>query len=349
MTDSNEPKGRAKGGKARADKLTPDQRSEIAKKGAAARWSGETKQKTNTQLSALKQGGLPKAMYWGVLPIGDMQLDCVVLDNGMRVLTATSIFHAFGRSRKGMNSRLEIEGTKLPPFLAAKNLEPFISQLVIDRTNLVGYLDGKQEKTGYIATLLPSMCEVYLSARRNAALVASQLKLAEQSEILLSALAHVGIDALVDEATGYQLDRRHDALRILLSKYIAEGLQRWILTFPDSFFVELDRLYGNETTTSRNRPQYYGHFINKYIYDPIENGYVKNKLNELNIGEDGKRKARFHQWLSSDGRNILVHQIGRIQGKMEDCAGIKQFKARQEKQKLISIAPYLFDEMNQIE
>lgn len=349
MTDSNEPKGRAKGGKARADKLTPDQRSEIAKKGAAARWSGETKQKTNTQLSALEQGGLPKAMYWGVLPIGNMQLDCVVLDNGMRVLTATSIFHAFGRSRKGMNSRLEIEGIKLPPFLAAKNLEPFISQLVIDRANLVGYLDGKQEKTGYIATLLPSMCEVYLSARRNAALVASQLKLAEQSEILLSALAHVGIDALVDEATGYQLDRRHDALRILLSKYIAEGLQRWILTFPDSFFVELDRLYGNETTTSRNRPQYYGHFINKYIYDPIENGYVKNKLNELNIGEDGKRKARFHQWLSSDGRNILVHQIGRIQGKMEDCAGIKQFKARQEKQKLISIAPYLFDEMNQIE
>lgn len=349
MTDSNEPKGRAKGGKARADKLTPDQRSEIAKKGATARWSGETKQKTNTQLSALEQRGLPKAMYWGVLPIGDMQLDCVVLDNGMRVLTATSIFHAFGRSRKGMNSRLEIEGIKLPPFLAAKNLEPFISQLVIDRANLVGYLDGKQEKTGYIATLLPSMCEVYLSARRNAALVASQLKLAEQSEILLSALAHVGIDALVDEATGYQLDRRHDALRILLSKYIAEGLQRWILTFPDSFFVELDRLYGNETTTSRNRPQYYGHFINKYIYDPIENGYVKNKLNELNIGEDGKRKARFHQWLSSDGRNILVHQIGRIQGKMEDCAGIKQFKARQEKQKLISIAPYLFDEMNQIE
>lgn len=349
MTDSNDPKGRSKGGRARADKLTADQRSEIAKKGAAARWHGEAKQKTNILLAASESVGAPNAMYWGVLPIGDMQLDCVVLDNGMRVLTATSIFQAFGRSRKGMNSRLEIEGTKLPPFLAAKNLEPFISQLVIDRTNLVRYLDGKQEKTGYIATLLPSMCEVYLSARRNEALVSSQLKLAEQSEILLSALAHVGIDALVDEATGYQLDRRHDALRILLSKYISEGLQRWILTFPDSFFVELDKLYGNEHTTSRNRPQYYGHFINKYIYDPIENGYVKNKLNELNIGEDGKRKARFHQWLSSDGKNILVHQIGRVQGKMEDCTGIKQFKARQEKQKIISIAPYLFDEMNQIE
>lgn len=349
MTDDNEPKGRAKGGKARADKLTSEQRSEIAKKGAAARWNGEPKQKNNIQLATLEPGGMPKAMHWGVLPIGDMQLDCVVLDNGMRVLTATSVFVAFGRSRKGMNSRLEIDGTKLPPFLAAKNLEPYINQLVIDRTEQVKYLDGKQEKTGYIAALLPSMCEVYLSARRNEALVSSQHKLAEQSEILLSALAHVGIDALVDEATGYQFDRKHDALRVLLSKYIAEGLQKWILTFPDSFFIELDRLYGNEHTTSRNRPQYYGHFINKYIYDPIENGYVKNKLNELNIGEDGKRKARFHQWLSGDGRNILVHQIGRVQGKMEDCSGIKQFKARQEKQRIISIAPYLFDEMNEIE
>lgn len=318
--------------------------------GAVSKTKSNSGSKLISKLSAIDgaEKRLPKALYLGVLPIGEIELECAVLDNGMRVLTATSIFTAFGRSRKGMNSRLEIEGTKLPPFLAAKNLEPYISQLVIDRTKQIRYLDGKQEKTGYIATLLPAMCEVYLSARRGTALVTSQQKLAEQSEILLSALAQVGIDALVDEATGYQLDRKHDALRMLLSKYIAEGLQKWMFTFPDSFFVELDRLYGNEQTTSRSRPQYYGHFINKYIYEPIEHGYVKSKLDELNITEDGKRKARFHQWLSMDGRNILVHQIGRVQGKMEECSGIKQFKARQEKQKLISIAPYLFDEMNRI-
>ena len=32
--------GGAKGGKARADKLTPEQRREIARKAAAARWQG---------------------------------------------------------------------------------------------------------------------------------------------------------------------------------------------------------------------------------------------------------------------------------------------------------------------
>lgn len=305
--------------------------------------------KTNNGLESMdKVEVLPKALYQGVLPIGEVELNCAVLDDGMRVLTATSIFTVFGRTRKGMNSRLEIEGTKLPPFLAAKNLEPYINQDVVDRTKPIKYLDGKQEKTGYVATLLPKMCEVYLSARRTNALVSSQAKLAEQSEILLSALAQVGIDALVDEATGFQYDRKHDALRLLLSKYIVEGLQKWILTFPDSFFAELDKLYGNEPTRSTKRPQYYGNFINKYVYEPIENGYVKSRLNELNITAEGKRKARFHQWLSTEGRNILIHQIGRVQGLMEMCLTIEAFKHAATKQKQISIAPYLFDEMNRI-
>lgn len=65
---------------------------------------------------------LSKALYVGSLPIGDIELECAVLDDNSRILTATSIFTAFGRSRKGMNDRLEIAGTKLPPFVAAKNL-----------------------------------------------------------------------------------------------------------------------------------------------------------------------------------------------------------------------------------
>lgn len=293
--------------------------------------------------------GLPTAMYWGKLPIGEIELDCVVLDSGERILTATSIFEAFGRARKGMNARLEIEGTALPPFVAAKNLKPYINQTLIDRTRLVQYLDGGRVKTGYVATLLPAMCGVYLAARRvDGVLVESQQKLATQAEIITTALSMVGIDALVDEATGYQLDRTHDALRMLLSKYIAEGLQQWILTFPNSFFAELDRLYGNARTTARNRPQYYGKFINKYIYEPMENGYLKRKLDELNILPDGRRKAKFHQWLGADGRSILIHQIGRVQGKMEGYSSVDSFKAANTQQKLISIAPYLFDEMNQI-
>lgn len=291
---------------------------------------------------------VPAALYRGSLPIGEIEMDCAVLDDGTRVLTATSIFEAFGRSRKGQNSRLKIGGTQIPPFVAAKNLEPFIDQTLIERTKLLNYTDGGRKKSGYAASLLPKVCEAYLAARRAGALTDSQKKVANQAEILLGALAQVGIDALVDEATGYQLDRKHDALRILLSKYVAEGLQKWMHTFPDTFFAELDKLYGNQPTTSRSRPQYYGRFITKYVYDQIEHGYVKKELDELNIKDDGKRRARFHQWLSDNGRNILIHQIGRVQMLMEMCPDIDKFKQAADKQKKVSIAPYLFDEMNQI-
>lgn len=293
---------------------------------------------------------IPIAVYKGTLPIyNTVELDCAVLDNGARILTAASIFAAFDRPRKGMNNRLEIDGTKLPPFLAAKNLEPFITQDVIDWTQPVKYQDGNTIKTGYDATLLPKMCSVYLAARRKGILTKSQEKLADQAEILLEAFAQVGIAALIDEATGFQYDRKHDALRLLLSKYIAEGLQKWVHTFKDPFFAELDRLYNNEPTRPNTRPQYYGKFINKYIYEPIENGYVKKELDTLNITEDGKRRARFHQWLSEHGRDVLIYQIGRIQGLMETCNDIEHFKRKNEHQKKISIAPFLFEEMNEFE
>lgn len=293
------------------------------------------------------------AVYSGQLPIADIEIDCAVLDGGVRVLSERAVHRAFGSKRGGSHWKRMKEndgGANLPSFLSAKNYFDFISndleaalrQPVLYKTNA-----GATPANGIKAELLPEICGVILSARRANKLHSSQEHLAIQAEILMEAFAKVGIIALIDEATGYQRDRSHDALRLLLSKYIAQGLQKWLKTFPDSFFAELDKLYDNETSHGK-RPQYYGKFINKYVYDPIENGYVKKELDTLNITNEGKRKAKFHQWLSDDGRNMLIHQIGRVQGLMEMCDDINHFKKSATKQKNVSIAPYLFDDMNKI-
>lgn len=288
-----------------------------------------------------------RALFSGLLPIADVELHCAVLDDGTRVLSASSIFKAFKRPRKGANSRLEIGGDQIPSFLAAKNLEPYINQELIGRTKLIHYRDGTVTRSGYDSKLLSDMCVLYIRARRDGVLTESQMPLAVQSEILQEAFAGLGIAAVIDEATGYQKVRSNDALRVLLARYIAEGLRKWLPTFPDSFFADLDRLYGNQPTAGK-RPQYYGHFINKYVYDPIENGYVKSRLNELNIKDDGTRRAHFHRWLTDDGRDVLTRQIGRVEGVMAMCADIDNFKAAAHKQKAITVAPYLFDDMNRI-
>lgn len=293
------------------------------------------------------------AIYSGKLPIGDIELDCAVLDGGVRVLSERAVHRAFGSKRGGSHWKRMKEnegGANLPSFLSAKNYKPFISNdLEVALKSPVVYRinQGATPANGIRAELLPEICGVFLSARRKRELHQSQEHLAIQAEILMEAFAKVGIVALVDEATGYQLDRSHDALRLLLSKYIAEGLQKWLKTFPDAFFAELDRLYNTDTSHGK-RPQYYGKFINKYVYEPLENGYVKKELNKLNITNEGKRRARFHQWLNDEGRNMLIHQLGRVQGLMEMCTDIEHFKAAARKQKTVSIAPYLFDEMNRI-
>lgn len=297
---------------------------------------------------------LPTALYTGTLPIGDVELDCAVLEDGTRVLSERAVHRAFGSKRGGSHwKRVKANegGANLPSFLSATNLAPFISpELTKDLLEPIRYQvgDGGAVANGIKAELLPDICGVWLAARREDELHPSQEHLAKQAEILMQAFAKVGIVALVDEATGYQLDRKHDALRLLLNKYIAEGLQKWLHTFPDSFFAELDRLYGNPKTSARGRPQYYGKFINKYVYDPIENGYVKAELDKLNITDEGKRRARFHQWLTDEGRTILTRQIARVEGKMEMCTDIEHFKQVARRQKAITVAPYLFDDMNRI-
>lgn len=293
------------------------------------------------------------AVYSGQLPIGDIELDCAVLDGGVRVLSERAVHRAFGSKRGGSHWKRTKDnegGANLPSFLSAKNYSPFISrdlELALKEPIIYRAKQGAIPAHGIDAELLPEICGVILSARRAGELHKSQEHLAMQAEILMEAFAKVGIIALVDEATGYQRDRSHDALRLLLSKYIAQGLQKWLKTFPDAFFAELDRLYDNDTSHGK-RPQYYGSFINKFVYNPIENGYVKKELDKLNIADDGKRRAKFHQWLNDEGRNMLIHQIGRVQGLMEMCQDIQQFKSAAKKQKSVSIAPYLFDDMNRI-
>lgn len=306
-----------------------------------------------------KSGGaaaetLPVALYTGTLPIGGVELDCAVLEDGTRVLSERAVHRAFGSKRGGSHwKRIKANegGANLPSFLSAINLMPFIPpDLAKDLVEPIRYQvgDGGAVANGIKAEMLPDICGVWLAARREDQLHPSQEHLAKQAEILMQAFAKVGIVALVDEATGYQLDRKHDALRLLLNKYIADGLQKWLHTFPNSFFAELDRLYGNPETSPRGRPQYYGKFINKYVYDPIENGYVKAELDKLNITDEGKRKARFHQWLTDEGRTILTRQIGRVEGTMEMCKDIEHFKQIARRQKTITVAPYLFDDMNRI-
>lgn len=248
-------------------------------------------------------GKVLKATHEGDLPIGDIVLNCAVLDNGVRVISRNAIFRAFGRTKRG-RAIGETREPNMPSFIDAKNLQPFLGGDLRGVLKLITYTDvSGSQSTGYDANILPLMCKMYLDARQAHVLKVQQLPLAVASEMLLFSLSKVGIIALIDEATGYQDARAKDALQLFLSKFMNEEKAKWIKTFPDEFFESIFKMKGWNWSTAvkGQKPGVVGKYINNYVWSRIAPGVVA-ELNRLNPKDEltGKRKAKNPQFINTD-------------------------------------------------
>ena len=261
-----------------------------------------------------------RSTHEGILKIGDKELPCAVLSDGTRVLTATAVFHAFDRPRKGKSSE-GYRADRMPSFINANNLQPFVSEETKGWTRVIEYktLSGGV-RTGYDARVLRGLCKVYIDAKRAGVLQASQERLAIISEALLFALADVGITALIDEATGYQYSRERDELQKLLKAYVSEELLPWQKRFPDAFYLHLFRLNGWDYTIEsiKKRPRVVGRWTNMLIYEQLPDGVLEELKKITPRSEQGNSTHRYHQHLTEGiGNTHLAGQIQRVIGIME--------------------------------
>ena len=103
----------------------------------------------------------------------------------------------------------------------------------------------------------------------------NQLHVAKQADVLMRGLAHVGIIALVDEATGYQDLRARNALALILEQFIAKELQAWVRTFPDDYYRGMFQLRGLQFPEDNvKRPQYFGMLTNDVVYARLAPGIL---------------------------------------------------------------------------
>jgi hypothetical protein len=294
--------GAAKGGAARAQKLDAESRQAIAREAALARWGNE----------------LPMATHTGELVIAGRRIACAVINTPggpKRLLTQETFLNAVGRARKakgGKGSESLILNEGLPPFLAADNLMPFVSDELREESKPIVFRTPKGGRAfGYDAMLLPMVCEVYLKARDEKRDLPSQRHIVRACDLLTRGLARVGIIALVDEATGFQEQRAKDELTKILEAYISAELMRWTKMFPDDFFRHIYRLQRWEFRPgSARRTPYVGKLINKYVYEELPPG-VLPELQRLNPRNDrGYRRHKHFQFLTADtGNPHLDRQI----------------------------------------
>lgn len=334
--DSEIPSGKAKGGVARAQSLTPERRREISMKGVTAKRERAAEKQ---ELSKL----LP-ATHQGVLAIGDKEIPCFVLEDRTRVLSQAQFLEALGRHRKA-NVRNEGGEERLPAILQGKAINPYISQEVIEKSRPVLFrtMDGVRA-SGYRAELLPEVCEIYLKARDENKLPANQAHVAVAADILIRGLARVGIIALVDEATGFQYDRPRRDLEEQLKKFLSESLRRWVRTFPADYFKHLCRLRGVELRPDMKLPQYFGHLTNNLVYRRIAPGLLV-QLKERR-SERGKPSNKLNQWLSLDigVPELLVH-LGTVIAVMKQHTNYDEFERALERvAPIYPETPGLFDD-----
>ncbi len=286
---------KVKGGKVRAGSMTASERKALATKAAHARWKRD-------------QDGVAIATHEGEWTLGPHQVSCAVLKDGRRVFSERSLSEAFEHIRSGSDykRRRELPDNKRLPVFLPSLVAEFLPQPVRERLAQplrYRHKDGWSVPAwGIEADLLPELCDAYLKAREAGKLVGDVAhRRAQAAERMLRALAKVGVVAIVDEVTGYQLERDRDELQRLLEKYVSEEFRPYQAIFPTEFYAQIFRLKGSSTADVRKRPGYFGRLTNDVVYERMLPGMLE-RLRKVNptVSATGRRARRHHQHLTDD-------------------------------------------------
>lgn len=236
-----------------------------------------------------------------LLKIGDVDLECYVLEDGTRVFSGNGLQKALGFSTNSGGSALTkmLDTGGIANIITDEIKSKFANRVEFKRPGA----GGAVEKTyGYDATLLIDICDLLLEGKNRDILTEKQSQLAIQAEIIIRSVAKVGIVALIDEATGYQSIRSKEALRALLDKYLLKEFSTWAKRFPDEFYINIFRLnnWDIENPNKLAKPGVVGTWTNNIIYERLAPG-VLDELKRINPKNDkGYRKAKHHQYLSPE-------------------------------------------------
>lgn len=320
--------GRIRSGKARMASLSPEERQAFARAAATTRWKKQRETAGKDPDEIIPTGNLPAAKYKGFLNLLGVDLPCYVLDNGMRVVGRTSFTEMLTGIKAGGGLEKYLGVEPLKPFIP---LDEVLEKMVPFRLPEV---EGLQRHVkGLPADLLIDICKGFMTALEASThpdskfpkLTARQREMAIKAGMFVTACAKVGLDALIDEATGAQYDRAEDALQVKLRAYLAEELRKWESTFPNELWKEFGRLTNWKGTVTQ-RPKYWGNLVTELVY-----GYLDADVARwLKEHAPQPRKGRnWHQWLNDQfGLPKLIQHIYILIGVARTCDNMAELRRK---------------------
>ena len=300
MENEDKDMSRVKGGLARAEILSPEERHAIAKKAAIARWGEKP-------LKVFRKGSFKEDF--------GIDIDCYVLDDDQKtaVISKRGMGQAIGFSKRG--DRLSI-------FVNSKNMENYVGReirdkienpIIFQRTGSAARNPISDQTHGYDATILIDICKAVLAAKNDGKLSGIKYnKMAEQAQIILTASAKAGIKGLIYALAGYSPTTEEVIAAFKL--FVREEAREYEKEFPDQLYEQWYRLY-QLPKPERNKPWKFKHLTLKQVYTPLAKSSGKIlELAQLKRAKKEEKHKRIHQFLSEIGVKALRQHLGQLLG-----------------------------------
>jgi hypothetical protein len=303
--------GATKGGRARADALSPAERSEIARRAVQTRWA-RVAVADETGPSLVTVDRPCRSRFHGRVDFGTAEVECHVLEHGARVITRDQLLLALGNHGGDGNPERRLRRI-VPPLdtILASHAVPF-------RTSA----DGDPVE-GFGTEVLVDLCERILEARDAGALRKKHLPWADSAERVVRRCSRTGIDTLVDDATGASLIRARQLTQLRLQAIIADEMDEWARIVPSEFWAQLARLEGRPVVPD-HLPIAWSSYILAFVYDAVEPD-VGRELRR-GAGADRRFAPDHRQWLLAAGRKRVPPRMRQVIVAMHGCPDIGAFR-----------------------
>ena len=235
------------------------------------------------------------------LRLGDLEIPCYVLEDGTRVFSGRGVQKAIGyESKSGQWMRSFCNSAGIDAYLHAGEIsiaDRLSTPIKFRRIDAGG---SQSETNGYEATLLIDICSAIIDANRAGDF--DDPVIVHNADVIIRAVAKVGIIALVDEVTGYNKakERAKNELQKFLDKFLNEEAAKWVKVFDDVFFEDLYKMHNWSWTQTTKRPGVVGRWINDIVYDRIA-PLIRKELEIRNPrNSNGNRSYKHHQFFTKE-------------------------------------------------
>lgn len=313
--DAPKDKKKVKAALARKNALTPEERRDIAKKAAVARW-GERPLKATHRGSFKDEFGIDVECY----VLDDEQKTAVISKRGMGL--------TLGMGESGSVFTTFINRNRMVDFVGSELSEKIAKPLVFQAMSSGAALPTPAH--GYDVTILIDVCKAILDADAAGVMRKSDQHIVKQARIILNASAKAGIKNLVYALAGYDATRAE--VIAAFKFFVREEAREYEKEFPDQLYREWYRLYELKQL-GRNRPWKFKALTIGHVYRPLanSNGKILQLTRDQKAkAEEGKNKS-LHQFLSEVGVKALRTHLGRLLGIAEVSATSDEYERHVER------------------